>query len=353
MNAQLRSMALWVPETIVQSEFESFRRPGDGGNRTEPDPLLDVHAGEGEASAIMRALIEDERRDPKRGTRERRVSHGETSAEAEARAATIAMKRAGVLPREISHVLSWCMVPDDIGPHAPRVAHLAGIEHAFAINVDVACASVVAQLELSCALIESGRARTVLATQSHLLSRALPQGSRLAPFVGDAATAFIVSGGSKSSKIHFASHSDGSASEAVVWSRIDGSRAPWYASGAQFAPGTRDREKAQSLVTHTLDYGATTVREACALAGTRPQDLEVLATVQPRRWVPEGIARALGMQDFLAPTTFERFAHLGGCGVIANLLEAKQRGLLREGAMVALYAQGAGFTRAAAIAQWA
>jgi 3-oxoacyl-[acyl-carrier-protein] synthase III len=50
----------------------------------------------------------------------------------------------------------------------------------------------------------------------------------------------------------------------------------------------------------------------------------------------------------VAPQTFERYAHLGGAGAVANLIAAREAGLLGPGALCVMYAQGAGFTRAAA-----
>jgi 3-oxoacyl-[acyl-carrier-protein] synthase III len=80
--------------------------------------------------------------------------------------------------------------------------------------------------------------------------------------------------------------------------------------------------------------------------------VNVLATVQPRRWVPAAIAEGLGLAAERAPQTFDEYAHLGGVGVLVNLLAARDAGLLQRGACVALYAQGAGFTRAAALLEW-
>jgi 3-oxoacyl-[acyl-carrier-protein] synthase III len=50
--------------------------------------------------------------------------------------------------------------------------------------------------------------------------------------------------------------------------------------------------------------------------------------------------------------TFERYGHLGGVGPIVNLLAARDAGKLVPGARVVMYAQGAGFTRAAVSLTW-
>jgi 3-oxoacyl-[acyl-carrier-protein] synthase III len=76
-----------------------------------------------------------------------------------------------------------------------------------------------------------------------------------------------------------------------------------------------------------------------------------MISVQPRKWVPGAIVEALGL-NIPAPTTFDRFCHVGGCGIVANLIKAGEEGLLFKGSQTALYAQGAGFTRAAILVEW-
>jgi 3-oxoacyl-[acyl-carrier-protein] synthase III len=71
--------------------------------------------------------------------------------------------------------------------------------------------------------------------------------------------------------------------------------------------------------------------------------------VQPRGFLPGGIAERLGLPRERAVTTYEDIAHVGACGPVFNLQRARERGLVTPGTLVALYAQGAGFTRAAAI----
>jgi 3-oxoacyl-[acyl-carrier-protein] synthase III len=78
----------------------------------------------------------------------------------------------------------------------------------------------------------------------------------------------------------------------------------------------------------------------------------VLLSVQPRRWVPLAIAEALGLDPSVAVQTFQRYAHLGGVGPIVNLIAARDLGKLQPGARIVMYAQGAGFTRAAASLTW-
>jgi 3-oxoacyl-[acyl-carrier-protein] synthase III len=127
---------------------------------------------------------------------------------------------------------------------------------------------------------------------------------------------------------------------------------PWWEPGGAFFMGGHDAEATRKLIDDTIDIGITTVRELADKARFDVREIDVLASVQPRRWVPPAIAEGLGLAPRIAPQTYDRFAHLGGAGAVANLVAARDAGLLREGALAVMYAQGAGFTRAAAAFRW-
>jgi 3-oxoacyl-[acyl-carrier-protein] synthase III len=99
----------------------------------------------------------------------------------------------------------------------------------------------------------------------------------------------------------------------------------------------------------TVSFGATTVREAAERAQIDVGRIALLASVQPRGFIPRAIAERLGLPRERAVTTYPEIAHLGSCGPVFNLLRARELGMLAPGALVALYAQGAGFTRTAAL----
>ena len=77
------------------------------------------------------------------------------------------------------------------------MAHLIGAQRAHVIGVDTACATAVAQIEIACAYLETGRARVVLLTQSHLMLRLMPMLHPACPGLGDAASALVLTRGSK------------------------------------------------------------------------------------------------------------------------------------------------------------
>ncbi len=312
--------------------------------------------GSADCRAIVSRYLQREADDPFLGTKERRIANRETtSSEAETHAARIALSDAGVDPGEVDAILSWALVPDRVGPsNSCRVAQDLGAINAWTATVDAACASVVVQLNIAAGLIESGRARHVLLTQSHLVDRAVPMMHPASPVVGDGATAVLVAASETPgiTRIHARTH--GEYYKAVLWVRgmSDETDNPWWEPGSAFLIGTRAPKAAYRLIQDTVQIGAQTVTELLEATPIQPKDIDVFVSVQPRGWVPGAIGEVLGIDSDKIPCTFLRYAHLGGVGVVANLIEARERGLLRPGSNLVMYAQGAGFTRGAALVRW-
>jgi 3-oxoacyl-[acyl-carrier-protein] synthase-3 len=358
MYGRISGLGQWFPDQVRRNadwpeEFGAASRSRHGdrtlvdvGLRQESDPCR----------AIVARHMELEKDDPFLGGVERRIAEpSASSAVAEAEAARRALADAGQSAGDVDAIFSWALVPDRLMPsNACRVGHVLGATRAWSISVDAACASPVAHLTLAAGLIESGRARNVLLTQSHLASRTFPLAHPASPCVGDGATAILVTASERPGILSTHSVTHGEYYDAVVWCR-DKTReldAPWWESGGPLFMGSHDAEGTRKLIDETIGIGVSTVRELALRARFDVGEIRALASVQPRRWVPAAIAEGLGLPARIAPQTYDRYAHLGGAGAVANLIAAREAGLLREGALAVMYAQGAGFTRGAAAFRW-
>lgn len=351
--ARIAGMGEWYPSEVRSNDAwpAEFAATGRVSDRRE---LIDVN--EAAADPADRRVVEHLQReaaDPFLGTKRRRVASRETTAaDGETCAARAALADAGIDPMDVDVVMSSSVAPDRIAlANAPVVAHRLGARRAYGLGVDAACASPVVQLVQAAALIESGQARTVLMTHAHVILRAFPMMHPASPNVGDGATALVMAAGSTKSLLASQMVSHGEYFDAVTWRR-PGDDVPWWQEGPAFYLGSRDKETAQYLVVNTVRFGARTIREAAEKAGLPLTRIGVLASVQPRGWIPGAIAEALGLSADIAPQTFDELAHLGGTGMVSNLIEARRRGMLKPGTVVALYAQGAGFIRSAALLEW-
>ena len=349
MKACISGLGTWHPTSVrFNDAWPAAFGAGRGGDRTFNDIPLPL----GDAAALAEHYLELEAADPFLGARERRVAEATTAADAEYEAARAALEDAGVTPDQVDAVISYTTVPDRIVPAtAGLVAHRLGITGAVTWGMDAACATLVAQLMTAASMVEAGLARHVLLTQSHLLLRAVPLLHPATPGLGDAATACVVSSRGPWRIVTLHARTHGEFFDAVTWVRDDVSEdeAPWWKQGGDYRLGSKNRPQAKQLMRDTVQFGAKTVREAADKAELGVAQLSHLFSVQPRGWIPGAIAQHLGLPVEAAITTYEKYAHLGACGPIVNWQAAHHAGKLTPASKLALYAQGAGFTRGAAI----
>ncbi|MBX7197730.1 MAG: 3-oxoacyl-ACP synthase III family protein [Sandaracinaceae bacterium] len=363
MRAAIRGLGEWRPETVrvnadwpaevVASWAARAPKPGTGA---VDDTALVAAPELSEADRLSALGFARDMEDPFLFAQERRVARPhETSIDASVHAGRAALEDAGVSPEQLDVVMVWDAVPDRPGcPAAPKICERLGALRAHGLDIQQACASVISSLELAAALIESGRARHVLLTQTHVGFRLCGFETPTSANVGDLGTAIVVGPSERAGVLTTSIVSDGSFQDAVLLARgkDDETDTPWFVAGGPFVFGTKDRVRAQQMMKDTVKMGALTIREACDRAAIAPRSLDVIAAPHPRRWIPGAIAETLGLRADRAPQTYEEIAHVGGCGAVANLIEARRRGLLTPGALVALYAQGQGMTRGAALVRW-
>ena len=354
MKAGILGLGHWLPERVRTNDAWPAEFAAAHGKRAQAE-LTEIRANpSGDAiDRLVARCASAEDADAFFGTIHRRVAEDDATVHAvETAAGRAALEDAGVDGRRVDLVISYAAVPDRIAPSpASAVAHAVGATGALGIGMEGACASSVIGLDLAAAMIESRRARFVLLTHSHLMTRALPMAHPASPNIGDAATAILVGEVDRGGILATRAVSHGEYYDAVVLARRKGD-APLCHAGGPISIGSYDSEAAQQLVRETVRIGAATLRETLDRAGLGPGDVDVMTSVQPRQWVPRAIAEAAGMDPGVAVDTFKQYAHLGACGPIVNLIAARRAGRLKAGARIALYGQGAGFTRAAAIVEW-
>ena len=353
MNVAIVGIGTWLPEATRSNDAwppEFSERVHARGDRTFNDiPPSDDPV----AAAILARDLEAEARDPFLGAKVRHVASDRmTAAEAEVQAGLAALRDAGLSPGDVDLVISSSNVPDRLLPTAATaVAHRIGADRALGLGIDVACAGSVVQLDIARAYIMAGLAQTALLVQSHLLLRTIAMEHPASPGLGDGASAMVVTRGSGLQVRSTFAVSQGEHAMAVTWVRgiDDSSDLPWWKAGCEFRLGSRDPARAKVLMRDTVTFGAATIREAARRGDVDVSEIDAIASVQPRGFMPHAIAERLGVPRERAVTTYEQIAHVGVCGPVFNLARARALGRCAPGKVSAMYGQGAGFTRAAAI----
>lgn len=353
--AKIISLGEWFPSTVrknnewSQEIVESFQKhmQRELVDVLDENPFnIDQYSLEGFKSEIN---------DPFVGSVERRVAdENMASHEAETLAGIDAVKKAGIDPLDIEGLYIWSLTPDIPNMTcANLVAQNIGMKNFFGFGFEGACASVVGQLMTAKALIDTQQVKFVLLIQSHLMTRACPMTHPASPNIGDCATAMLIGPDDYEGHIILSNYarSHGEHYNSIAWRRKDGDQL-WLSSGGPYFLGSFDKNKAKELIQGTVKFGAQTTIEALARLNMTPKDIDFFISVNPRKWIPGAIVKTLGLSEDKTLNTFEKYSHLGGCGAPANLNEANKLGLLKVGDIVAMYSQGAGFTRGVSIIKW-
>lgn len=359
-RAGIIGLGLWLPETVRRNDAwpPSFSRAFFEHQKTRRAHDFTVLDGPKRPyEELYRRYAPAFEGDPFKGAIERRVADPDVPvARGDADAARRALADARVDPDRVDVVLSSALVQDRIVPNnGPSIQHLTGCRNAPGIGVESYCSAAVAQLDLAASLVEAGRAKFVLCVQSHQIARVNDLSQPFSPMFGDASAAFVV-GEVPASRgvIHTVRGGDGSLAGAVTFEYAERPEAVWWrdAQGA-IRPGTEDLASARSIGQNMLAFAIDTVCQLCREASLPVDAVAAIATMQPLAWFQRALADGLGVATERVPSTYEKYAHIGAAGVVANLLEARKHGLLADGAPVVLYAHGAGLTRYASVLRWA
>jgi 3-oxoacyl-[acyl-carrier-protein] synthase-3 len=361
-QAGIVGLGFWAPDEIRTNEawpdsFSAAFHDHRGKHRAHDFTLLKEKDAKRPYDELYVRHATEHENDPFKGATQRRVQSSDIqTVEGDVIAARRALEDARVDPRDVDVVFSSALVPDRIVPsNGPTIQHLLGCVRAPGIGVESYCSAALSQLDLAVGLVVSGRARNVLCVQSHQIARANDLSLPFSPMFGDATGAFVVSEvPQERGLVEIVRGGDGSLAGAVTFEYRDRVGASWWRDAAgPVHPGSADLDGARRMGNNLLAYAIDTITELSGKAQFPLDAAAAICMMQPLVWFQRAVADGLGVASERVPSTYATYAHIGGAGVVANLIEARRRGLFRDGAPVILFAHGAGLTRYACLLRWA
>jgi 3-oxoacyl-[acyl-carrier-protein] synthase III len=250
-----------------------------------------------------------------------------------------AVEDAGIDATELDAVLVATTSADEITPNAaPYVATAIGATKSNAMDIGAACTAFVTALSVGTAMIESGRAETVLVIGADALSRFTDfDDKRTAALFGDGAGAIVLGNQEGGGVGPFVFGNDAELAEAIIARRED--------------PVLR-------MDGHTTFNSATaalvnSTREAVELAGLTLDDVNLFVYHQANARITKAVAERLELPMERVADYIGDIGNTSAASIPLALAFARDEDRLHPGDTVMVAAVGAGFTWGGAVLEWA
>ena len=275
------------------------------------------------------------------GIHERRVvGPGETASVLGARAARVALERAG--NPAVDALICATTSPDTLMPStACLVQRRLGLFGQPAFDLGAACSGFVYGLTLADSLVRSGAARTVLLVAAEAMTSLVDFGDRSTSVLfGDGAGAAVIGGVSAGGLV------------ASRWG-ADGREAGllYYGAGSGVS-GDAVRMDGRGTFRLAVERMASLAVELCADAGWSLSDVSVVVPHQANLRIIEAVARRLSFPMERVVFNGDRFGNTSGASIPLALDEAACSGRLNDGDRVLCLAFGAGATWGGVAMEW-
>jgi len=265
----------------------------------------------------------------------RRSADDEGLSELAIEAGSRALAAAGVNPLYVDAVLVATSSSDDIVPQAaPIVAGALGAERAMAWDVGLACTGFLAGLQQGAALIESGRANTVLLIGADVLGRYTDHDDRqTAALFGDGAGAAVLAPG-------------GPASLGPIVLGVNSQREMLYIDRTENVV----RMDGRLVYAEAVDHMERSCRELLALAQLGVEDVDLVIAHQANARIINAVRERFGLAPERVADYVADLGNTSAASIPLALALAQDDGRLpTAGGHVLLTAFGAGFSWGAAL----
>ena len=326
--ASFRSIGAYVPEKILSNE--------------DLEKMVDTS---------------DEWITKRTGIKERHIAaEDEYTSDMGAKAADLAIKRAGISPDEIDLVLCATVTPDyfNMPSTACIISDKLGIKNVQALDISAACSGFVYALSVAKAFIESGMKSNVLVVGAEKFSSIVDYTDRSTCILfGDGAGAAVISATQKHEEgfIDVHASADGSYADFLV-TPAPGSRNPASQKvldeGLQYVQMKGNETFKLAVKTLTKD-----VKEILEKNGIAPEQIPHFVPHQANYRIIKAVGDALKMREDQVVVTVHKYGNTSAASIPMAINEIWESGRLQKGDVMLLDTFGGGLTWASALLPFA
>ena len=288
------------------------------------------------------------------GIRERRIAApDEFTSDLAAKAATLALQRAGIAPAEVDLIIQATITPDMPFPAtACLVQQKIGARRAAAFDLEAACSGFIYGLEIGQQFIMSRTYDTVLVIGAEKLSSITNwQDRNTCVLFGDGAGAAVLRNrpdahglltaciGADGDKAELLSMPGGGSRHPATHASVD--------ARLHFL-----RMEGKEVFKNAVNAMLTAANEAMRRCELEIGQIKCVIPHQANRRIIDAVASRLGAKPEQVFMNLEKYGNTSAASVAIALDEAVQTGRIQRGDLVLMVAFGAGLTWAAAVIEW-
>ena len=331
---------------MLETEQKQKTHPSGADNGSRPGPRI---AGLGVAipervvtnePVAERLGVKPEWITKRTGVRERRVADpGVTLVDMATQAATAALDDAGIEAGSIDLLLLATATNEMLcPPGGPVVAANIGADRAGAFDLNSACNGFLSGISLAAGQIETGRAKTVLVIGADMMQRFIDQEDRTtAGIFADGGGAVVVAGEPGPGRIGpVVLGADGANGHLVAAERVEGIV----------------RMKGHETFQIAVDKICESTTEALALAGVAQDEIDLFVYHQANARILAAVGERLELPADRVVECIDRFGNTSAGSLPIALNDAREDGLLTDGAKLLVGAFGGGMTWGATVIEW-
>ena len=305
----------------------------------------------------------------------------ETTSTLGAKAAAIAIERAGIRKEDVDFIIFATLSPDyyfpGCGVLVQRELGITSTE-VGALDIRNQCSGFVYGLSIADQFVRTGMYKNVLLIGAELHSMGLDfttRGRNVTVIFGDGAGAVVVQPTEKEGQgvLTTKLHSDGTYAEKLAFIN-PGCHGGYHSKkmGEEVDFGYPDAEYGEMFLTqHMIDNGMTypnmegqfvfkmavqkfpeVIMEALNETGNSPADIDLLVPHQANLRISQFVQKRLRLRDDQVWNNIQKYGNTTAGSVPIALCEAWEAGKVKEGDLICLAAFGSGFTWASALLRW-
>jgi len=271
------------------------------------------------------------------GIKERRIATKDdphAAADLGAKAARIALDRAGVAAKDVDMIICATFTPDSFFPSTGcKIQHQLGCSNASAFDISAACSGFVYGLSIARAMINSGQCETILLVGSEVISRTLDWSDRATCILfGDGAGAVVLKASDDENRgvLSTVLESDGSKGDILqmpAWGE------PRFMS-----------MRGNEVFKHAVRLMSKISEKACERAGISLEDIDYLIPHQANIRIINGLRDKLQLKPEKVVTNLEKYGNTSAASIPIALDAAWSDGKIKKDSVIVLTALGGGIT---------